>query len=51
MTVLKFLLDLSGRNTGLECRRCREAIPPRDMLGLSEGVCIPCRRESNAGNR
>jgi formylmethanofuran dehydrogenase subunit E len=48
MTILwKLLRDFSGQETGLECRRCREAIPARDMLGVSERVCSPCRNESD----
>jgi hypothetical protein len=29
--------------TGLDCRRCGEAIVPSDHHGLSEGVCPACR--------
>lgn len=46
-TVRKLLRDLTGRETAVECRLCRETIPARDTFGLSEGVCDPCRRESD----
>jgi hypothetical protein len=29
--------------SGLVCRSCGEVIVPADQLGLSEGVCAPCR--------
>jgi len=29
------------------CRRCGDAIPTRDHFGVSESVCVPCRRDYN----
>jgi hypothetical protein len=30
--------------SGRSCRRCAHPISPRDAFGLSEAVCVSCRR-------
>ena len=34
---------LVGLETGLNCRRCSDAIETSDLFGRSEGVCHVCR--------
>lgn len=46
-TIWKFVQGLSGEHTGCDCRRCREPIREQDFVGMSEGVCRPCRSDSS----
>jgi hypothetical protein len=39
-TLIRSLVQLES---GRRCRRCTDAISPRDPFGVSEGVCAPCR--------
>jgi formylmethanofuran dehydrogenase subunit E len=41
-----WLRGLAGRETGIRCRRCSEAISDTDQFGVSERVCRPCRDDS-----
>jgi hypothetical protein len=39
----RFLRALAGLEAGRDCRVCGDAISPKDLFGLGEGVCEPCR--------
>ena len=41
--IYKLLRALVGLETGLNCRRCYDAIDHTDYFGRSEGVCHVCR--------
>jgi hypothetical protein len=46
-TVYRVMRALTGRESGRECRSCRESISAADPFGYSEGVCRPCRHGSD----
>jgi hypothetical protein len=39
---------LSHVEAGRDCRCCRQPIVPAEAFGIGEGVCAPCRTESDA---
>lgn len=43
--VYRIVLAMTNRYSGLECRRCGNALGSRDPLGVSERVCGACRVE------
>lgn len=47
VTVWSLVRVLSGREAGRLCRCCGEPIVRDDRFGMGEGVCTPCRRESD----
>jgi hypothetical protein len=39
----RIILALTNRYSGIECRRCGNALGTRDPFGMSERVCGACR--------
>ena len=44
-TIWTMVRGLVGLDSGRWCRGCGESIGRRDVFGLSESVCGPCRGE------
>jgi hypothetical protein len=41
--VYKLIRTLVGLESGRDCRACADPIEPKDLFGMSEGVCAVCR--------
>jgi hypothetical protein len=41
--ITKLARVLAGFQAPDKCRRCNEPLHPRDAVGASEALCVPCR--------
>jgi hypothetical protein len=47
-TVWKVVRAMVGHESGVACRSCHSSVDARDYIGMSEGVCHPCRNGYDA---